>query len=233
MIGRETLDDPRAAPAAVRRTLGDIARLNSLFGGTRAVVGALTPFFQRACNVQRGTCDVQWTLLDVGAGSGDIARAAAAAARGQGLTLRPVAVELSRAAAREAQGRGLAVILADGGALPVRPRSVDVIVASQVLHHQPREVAVRWMASFDRIARRAVVLADLRRSPVAMVGVWLASFPLGMAATTRHDAVVSLRRGYKLKEFRAMLREAGVPAVPRYRPGFRIVAAWSPRGSRQ
>ena len=231
MIGRETLDDPRAPPAAVRRTLGDIARLNALFGGTRAVMDALAPFFQRACNVRRGTCDAPWTLLDVGAGSGDIARAAAAAARGHGLTLRPVAVELSRPAARQAQGHGLAVILADGGALPVRPRSVDVIVASQVLHHQPREVAVRWMASFDRIARRAVVLADLRRSRVAMVGVWLASLPLGMAATTRHDAVVSLRRGYTLKEFRAMLREAGVPAVPRYRPGFRIVAAWSPGGS--
>ncbi len=197
MIGRETLDDPRAPPAAVRRTLGDIARLNALFGGTRAVMDALAPFFQRACNVRRGTCDAPWTLLDVGAGSGDIARAAAAAARGHGLTLRPVAVELSRPAAREAQGRGLA----------------------------------GWMASFDRIARRAVVLADLRRSRVAMVGVWLASLPLGMAATTRHDAVVSLRRGYTLKEFRAMLREAGVPAVPRYRPGFRIVAAWSPGGS--
>jgi len=106
-----------------------------------------------------------------------------------------------------------------------------VIVASQVLHHLPRAVAVRWIASFDRLARRAVVLADLRRSRVAMAGVWLVSFPLGMSGATRRDAVVSLRRGYTKREFNGILREAGVPAVARCRPGFRIVAAWEPEAS--
>jgi len=77
------------------------------------------------------------------------------------------------------------------------------------------------------------VLADLRRSRVAMAGVWLASFPLGMGSTTRHDAVVSLRRGYTRAELNAMLREAGVPAMARYRPGFRLVASWSTERSRQ
>ena len=37
MIGTELLDDPRADPVAVRSQLQDIARLNALFGGTRAV----------------------------------------------------------------------------------------------------------------------------------------------------------------------------------------------------
>src|SRR5213076_3599334 len=64
-----------------------------------------------------------------------------------GVTLRPVGVELSRTAAREARALGLAALLADGGALPIRPRSVDVVLASQVLHHLPRDVAVRWIAS--------------------------------------------------------------------------------------
>ncbi len=240
MIGVELLDDPHADPAEVRLTLRDIARLNTLFGGTHAVVRALEPLFERR---KRETGDGKretgnrtretWTLLDVGTGSGDIARAAVAAARRHGVTLRPVGVELSRTAAREARAVGLAALLADGGALPIRPRSVDVVLASQVLHHLPRGVAVRWIASFDRMARRAVVLADLRRSRLAMAGVWLASFPLGFRATTRRDAVVSLRRGYTKRELDGMLQEAGVRAVARYRPGFRIVAAWSPEGSRQ
>lgn len=228
MIGRETLDDPRAEPAAVRRTLADIARLNSLFGGTWAVVEALEPFFRRASNGPRAARNVRWTLLDVGTGSGDVARAAVAAARRRGIDLRPVGIEWNRTAAEAARAGGLAAILADGSALPVRAGAVDVIVASQVLHHLPRAVAVSWISSFERLARRAVVLADLRRSRVAMAGVWLASFPLRMSGVTRHDAVVSLRRGYTRQEFAAMLREAGVSAVARHRPGFRIVAAWSP-----
>ena len=150
-----------------------------------------------------------------------------------GITLSPIGLEVIPAAARLARDNGLDVVVGDGDALPFAPQSVDIVIASQVLHHVPRAVAVRWIASFNRLARRAVVLADLRRSRVAMAGVWLASFPLGMGSTTRHDAVVSLRRGYTRAELNAMLREAGVPAMARYRPGFRLVASWSTERSRQ
>ena len=225
MIGRELLDDPRADPIAVGKELRDIARLNAWFGGTQAVVRELETFFERS---RRET----WTLLDMGTGLGDIPRAAARAARRHAITLRLIGVELNRAAARLACGRDgavpLAAVVADGGAPPMPPRSVDVVVVSQVLHHLSRAAAVRWIAACDRLARRVVVLADLRRSRVAMAGVWAACLGLGMHRVTRHDAVVSLRRGYTRGELNAMLEEAGVPAVARYRPGFRIVAAWEP-----
>src|SRR5256885_16102492 len=120
--------------------------------------------------------------------------------------------------------------MGDGSALPFAPKPVDVVIASQVLHHLPRAVAVRWIAGFDRVARRAVVLADLRRSHLAMAGMWLAGYALRMGATTRHDAVVSLRRGYTRAEFTGMLRGAGVAAGARNRPGFCLVAAWGKPG---
>lgn len=230
MIGTELLDDPRADPVAVANELRDIARFNALFGGTRAVVGELEPLFRDA----RGQGE-SWTLLDVGAGLGDISRAAARAAWRYGITLRLLGIERNRAAARLAPAAEsdvpLTMVRADGGALPLNPRSVDVIVASQVLHHLPREVSVRWISTFDRLARRAVVLADLRRSRIAMAGVWVASLGLAMSGLTRRDALVSVRRGYTRAEFQKMLEEAGIRAVARERPGFRIVAAWSPEGS--
>lgn len=228
MIGTELLDDPRSDPVLVGRELRDIARLNALFGGTRAVVRELEPFFERGKRDRGNGKRETWTLLDVGTGLGDIPRAAAAAAWRHGITLRLVGIELSRTAARLARAGGLATVVADGSALPLAPRAVDVVVASQVLHHLPRPVAVRWIATLDRIARRAVVLADLRRSRVAMAGVWAASVGLAMSGVTRHDAVVSLKRGYTKTEFDEMLRQAGVRTVARYRPGARIVAAWSP-----
>ena len=239
MIGTEVLDNPGAEPAAVRATLRDIARLNALFGGTRAVVEALEPYFRAAGERGkreggRGKGAERWTLLDVGTGLGDIPRAAAAAARRHGVALTLVGIERIPAAARLARAASdeLAVILADGTALPIRPRSVDVVIASQVLHHLSRATAVRWIGAFDRLARRAVVLADLRRSRVAMAGIWLASFALQFSRVTRHDAVVSLRRGYTKREFDEMLSAAGVPTRARYRPGFRVVAAWAPDADR-
>jgi len=229
MIGTELLDDPHAEPRATLRELGDIARLNALFGGTRAVVNALEPVFAAAAGRSRDPAP--WTLLDVGTGLGDIPRAAAAAARRYGLTLRLVGVDSNPTAARAARGAGgppLGMVLADGGALPLRPRSVDIVIASQVLHHLPPAVAIRWIATFGALARRAVVVADLRRSRFAMVGVWLMSFALGFGAVTRHDAVVSLRRGYTRRELNALLGAGGAPPVARYRPRARLVAAWDP-----
>ncbi len=232
MIGTELLDDPHADPVAVERELKDIARLNALFGGTRAVVEALEPFFKAGKRERGNGKRATWTLLDIGTGLGDIPRAVAVAARRYGIDLRLLGVELNRAAVASALGAErdlpLTVVLADGSALPLAPRSVDVVIASQVLHHLAPAVAVRWIASFSALARRAVVLADLRRSRLAMAGVWLASFPLRFGAVTRHDAVVSLRRGYTRAELNALLRAAGVPAVAQYRPVSRVVAVWEP-----
>ena len=231
MIGTELLDDPRADPVLVGRELRDIACLNALFGGTWAVVSELEPFFERRRREMGSGKGETWTLLDVGTGSGDIALAARATARRRGIDLKTIGLELNPTAARIAAAAGVPTIVADGSALPVGARSVDVIVASQVLHHVPRAVAVRWIAAFDRLARHAVVLADLRRSRAAMAGVWAASVGLAMSGVTRHDAVVSLKRGYTREEFSDLLREAGVAAVARCRPGFRIVASWAPQAS--
>lgn len=225
MIGTELLDDPAADPVAVRRQMTDIARLNAWFGGTRAVVAALRPF----C---RGAAGSTWTALDVGAGSGDILRAAARAAARLGVTLRGVALERNRAAAPLARDRGLATIVADGNALPLVEASVDVAIASQVLHHLPEPTAVRWLAMLDRVARRAVVVADLRRSPLAMAGLWIGGLPLGLDPSTRRDAITSLRRGYTVAELDRLLERAGVPARAVSRPVARVVAAWVPACAR-
>jgi len=233
MIGVELLDDPHADPGLVRRELADIARINALFGGTRAVVRELERLFRQGQGAGGRGKGATWTLLDIGTGLGDIPRAAVAAARRHGITLRAIGVELNRAAAvaaRDADGGDVALVLADGNALPLRPRSVDVVIASQVLHHFPADVAIRWIATCNTLARRAVVLADLRRSRLAMAALWLVSFPLGFGAMTRRDGVLSLRRGYTRGEFNALLEAAGAPAVAHYRPVSRVVAAWAPPG---
>lgn len=228
-IGTELLDDPGADPSAVVAELADIVRLNRWFGGTRAVVEALEPLFTHSCP-PRATGNGQrvWTLLDVGTGAGDIPRAVVAAARRHRLSLVPIGLELIPAAARLARANGVRAVVGDGNALPFAPKSVDVVIASQVLHHLAPDVATRWIAGFDRLARRAVVLADLRRSRLAMAGIWLAARPFGMSRTTRHDAVVSLRRGYTVAEFEALLHRAGVRASVFRRRWARIVAVWEP-----
>src|SRR5207245_1907006 len=185
-------------------------------------VGAAEPVFEKVGKREMGNGN-RWTLLDVGTGAGDIPRAVRRIARRYGIELDLLGIERIPAAAGLARAAGVTTILADGDALPLAPRSVDVVLASQVLHHLARETCVRWIAALDRIARHAVVLADLRRSRFAMAGMWAVSFPLALRAQTRRDAVVSLRRGYTRAEFNSMLQEAGVLARAYYAPVARIV----------
>jgi hypothetical protein len=103
--------------------------------------------------------------------------------------------------------------------------SVDLVVCSQVLHHFERDGAVRLVREMRRVARRALIVSDLRRSWIAMTGFWLVSFPLGFHPVTRHDGALSVLRGFTAVELGDIVR-AGAGAVPRVtrHPGFRLTA---------
>ena len=119
------------------------------------------------------------------------------------------------------------MVCADARALPFRDRSVDVAMCSQFLHHFEDGDAEHVVRELDRVARRAVIIADLRRSWIAAAGFWLVSFPMRFHPVTRHDGVVSVMRGFTAPELRRIVQAAtgATATVSRY-PGFRLTARW-------
>ena len=223
--GVELLDDPTLDPSVRVRSLADVARANSLFGGTRAVLAELD-LALRTLGAHEAT------LLDVGTGLGDIPRRAVALAARRGVTLRASGVEIAESLARAARGDGFAVTCADARALPFADRSVDFVTCSQLLHHFEGGDACALLRELQRVARRRVIVSELRRSWAAAAGIWLASYPLGFHPHSRHDGVVSVLRGFRRDELRALVREAVArEAEVRDRFGFRTTAAWSPHGA--
>ncbi|OGU02415.1 MAG: hypothetical protein A2085_07395 [Gemmatimonadetes bacterium GWC2_71_10] len=217
----ETLDDPRADAGLVVTSLRDIALINRAFGN--AAVGA-----RRLAEFWRGEPrGATLSLLDVGTGLGDIPRAAATLAARQGVTLRLVGLERHAAAARAARERGgLAALIADGRALPFADGAFDLVLCAKLLHHLPGERGRRLVAELNRVARRAVVVLDIRRSPVAAAGIWLASYALLLHPCTRRDALISVFRGFTPAELGRACADAGVRAEVRRHPGFCLTASW-------
>ena len=112
------------------------------------------------------------------------------------------------------------------GALPFRARSADIVLMSQLIHHLSRDAAVEVIRAASQVARVGVVLADLRRSALAAIGFRIGAGLLRFDPATKADGVTSVRRGYLPHELEAILRDAGVGAMVRRRPGSRLVAAW-------
>jgi len=219
--GIEILDDPGVSVAIMRRSMRDVERANALLGGRRAVIAELREIFPRL--------GASATMLDVGTARGDIPTAARFVAAEMGLTLRTIGVDISEALL-SADGAGNdAVVRGDAMRLPIADASVDVVVASQLLHHFPADQACLVVSELNRVARRAVVVSDLRRSLVAAAGLWMGSFPLGFHPVSRHDGVVSVMRGFIPRELADIVEKAlGHRPVVRRRLGFRLTATWMP-----
>ncbi|MBW8771926.1 MAG: methyltransferase domain-containing protein [Gemmatimonadetes bacterium] len=226
--GTELLDDPSADPVAVRRSLTNIARSNRLFGGTAAVLWGLEQVL--GTHEARATTPEPLVLLDIGTGAGDIPAAARRWGRRRGLAIRTLGLERLRPAARLARSVDLPVTLGCLTALPLRDRSVDLVVVSQVLHHLDAETATRLLGDAGRLARRGVVIADLLRSRTAAALFGVAARALGFDRHTRADGVTSVARGYRVDELAALAAAAGVPASVTGRLGWRVVAWWRTPG---
>ena len=222
-LGVELLDDPSGSPAAVETSLHNIARANRWFGGTAAVCWGLGRALHGVSSGAR------LTLLDVGSGLGDVPRAAAAWAERRGIRLVPVGLERHPVAARLAVARGLPTIVGCASAPPVSDKGVDVVSVCMVAHHFEPDSVVELLRTCDRLARRAVVVTDLRRAAVAAAAFRCGARLLRFDAVTREDGVTSIRRGFTAAELAALLARAGVAATVTQRPGWRLVATWTPR----
>jgi len=219
--GAEILDSADVDPAVVARSLADVARANALFGGTSSasheIRNALAELPSRA------------TLLDVGTGLGDIPCRARVVAKEKGIDLMTIGLDAASVLAAASRKSVSVSVRANALRLPFADNSVDIVMCSQVLHHFGDADALTLLREMNRVARRRVIVSDLRRSWVAAAGLWILSFPLRFHAVSRHDGVVSVMRGFTTTELadtveKAVARRPGT----RRRRGFRVTASWTP-----
>jgi SAM-dependent methyltransferase len=206
--GTEILDRP--TPAAERAaSLADIERLNVWFGGHALTVRHLARLLRQT------PAGRPVTVVDLGAGGGDLALRLARWGRQVGRSLSLVALDLDPetlrlARQRTAPSRGIGVVGADAAALPLGDASVDVVVSSLLLHHLDPGVAAAALAEMARVSRLGFVVNDLWRARLGLLAVWLATRLAGCHPISRHDGPLSVRRSYSPAEIRALATRARI-----------------------
>ena len=219
--GIEILDAPDVDPRLVTRSLEDVAKANSLFGGTSSAVDELLECI--------GDVPRDATLLDVGTGLGDIPARARAVAAQRKIVLTTIGLDSARVLARASRRALDWSVCADALHLPFADRSIEIVMCSQVLHHFNERDAVTLLREMNRVARCRVIVSDLRRSWISAAGLWLVSFPLRFHAVSRHDGVVSVMRGFTPGELADTVQAAVMRRpVAHRRRGFRVTTSWVP-----
>ncbi|MGI8658956.1 MAG: methyltransferase domain-containing protein [Candidatus Limnocylindria bacterium] len=208
----ELLDGGCLSLPDVEENLADLARLNRLPGGVSASIVGVCRLIDRG-----GPAHV----IDVGTGQADIPLAFAKEGwQVSAVDANPEVLGIARRAT--AQESRIVVVEADAHALPFPDDAFDVAHGSLLIHHLDPSDAISALREMRRVARRGVVINDLRRGMFPLAATAVSVMALGRSGVTRADGVASARRAYTLPELDRLLVDAGLRVTWRSTP-------WMPR----
>jgi SAM-dependent methyltransferase len=203
----ELLDAPHHDRAELEHSLDQVAEVNRLLGGTRAILRTLEA-------TAPGTEPLH--ILDIGTGSADIpisidrwARRRARAVRITATDLHPQMLEIAMDRTRSIPT--ITVEAANALDLHYPPASFDVVLMSLTLHHFERADQIRALRSAAHTARRAVIVNELERCVPNYIGARLLALTRWRQnRLTRHDGPLSVLRAFTRSELLEIAHEAGI-----------------------
>ena len=179
-------------------SLADLRRVNRWLGTHRRLQEAVRPFLVTSPRPR---------LLDVGCGSADIAEHILQSFPGP---LLAVGVDIKLLHLRAAPP-SVRRVVADVWALPFPSGAFDVVLASHFLHHFDATQAAAVLRRLYDLARRALIVDDIRRARVPYLFA-RTTFPfLLRSRVSVADGTLSIRRAFTAAELAAAFAEAGIP----------------------
>ncbi|MEO6324087.1 MAG: methyltransferase domain-containing protein [Thermoanaerobaculia bacterium] len=192
----DELLDGDLSTAEAERSLADLEWVHRYLGGRRLIRRHLVPLL---CSLT--SPGEALSVLDLGCGSGHVARDLRIAVRERGLALRTFGLDQQLGHARlAARGETLA---GDATSLPFADSSVDVIVSTLFVHHFTGPMLQRLFQESARVARRGVVMFDLSRQRLALPFISLVGPLAFQSRVSMADGKASVRQAYTAAEIRA------------------------------
>ncbi|WP_262425448.1 class I SAM-dependent methyltransferase [Brachybacterium sp. Z12] len=194
----ELMDDPDCDPRRLARTYARFRMLNSLVAGWRTTYRRhLRPRFH---------AHGPTTLLDLGSGGGDLARALARWARRDGFDLRVTGIDPDPRAFTWSRSRppvaGVQFRRASSEELVADGSRFDLVTSNHLLHHLSPQQRDDVLTDSEQLARLAAVHSDIQRSRLGYALFSVASLPLAPGSFIREDGLTSIRRSYTAAELR-------------------------------
>lgn len=87
---------------------------------------------------------------------------------------------------------------------------IDIVTANLFCHHLSEQELQIFLKTAHTNARKATIINDLHRHPVAYWFIHFATALISKSAFTKHDAPLSVLRGFTKAEWEMQLQKAGI-----------------------
>ena len=207
----EHLDKGDYTPEEYEGCLVELRRINAWLGDTRALSQTLLAEVEHL--------DLRsFSVLDVGAGSGELLRAAARWTKKSNRAGMFVGVELNarsaRAIAEESrQFPEITAVQADGFLLPFADNAFDYVICSLITHHFTDTAVVAFLKELSRTARRSIFVIDLYRNPLAYYLYSTVGRLFLYNRLIREDGALSILRSFTPDELERLAQQAGLKEI--------------------
>ncbi|MGI8788125.1 MAG: methyltransferase domain-containing protein [Pyrinomonadaceae bacterium] len=203
--------------------LAELSFINRFLGDETALKKTLLREIKRK-NLQT------FSVLDVGAGSGEMLRAIAKSARKQNRETKLCGLELNTRSAKaileESKNYFGKISAARGDAfhLPFADDAFDYAICSLFTHHFTDENVIKILTEMSRVSRRKIFIIDLHRHAAAYFFYKIFCAAFRISSLVREDGSLSILRSFTPDELERLGRAANLEnvSVKRYLP-FRIV----------
>jgi ubiquinone/menaquinone biosynthesis C-methylase UbiE len=202
----EHLDKGDYTPEEYEGCMVELRRVNRYLGDTSALRRSLLPSIERAGLKE-------FSVLDVGAGSGELLRVIANWAHETERRARVVGLELNERSAvailEESRGAaGISSVRGDALRLPFKDNSFDYAMCSLFTHHFKDDGVVRILRELNRVGRRGLFVIDLHRHALAYYFFTTVGRLFLHNRLIREDGALSILRSFRPAELHELALEA-------------------------
>ena len=207
----ERIDTGDYTPEEYDRFLYDIRLVNRFAGDRRALQKTLLKEIKKE-NLP------EFSVLDIGAGSGELLRDVGKFARKQKRSAKLFGLELNARSANAILEESknydeIKSIQANALTLPFADKTFDYAISSLFTHHLTDEQIIKTLQEMKRVVRRKIFIIDLHRQPLAYFFYKIFCIAFRISPLVRHDGSLSILRSFKPEELTELSQKAGLENI--------------------
>ncbi len=202
---KELLDADNIDPTALHRNLYELGMINSWLGGHAISISGIKKLIPKFNNSPI-------RIMDVGCGGGDNLRAINNYFKKSNTAISLTGADLKQDCIDYARKNSLNFPDIDfvcDDFRNVLTRQIDIVHSALFFHHFSEQEIANFLALVHKNGCY-IVINDLERNPIACYAIAILTKLFSKSYLVKNDAPLSVRRGFKKQEWKAILEMAGI-----------------------